>query len=63
VIVSDLEHNSNYLPWYNITQQSNKKLLLLPYGDIIDLDTFSGILQDVGKPFLLSITHASNILG
>lgn len=63
VIVSDLEHNSNYLPWYNITQQSNKKLLLLPYSDIVDWDTLSGILQDIGEPFLLSITHASNILG
>ena len=63
IIVSDLEHNSNYLPWYHIAQKNKKECKLVPFQDVFDPDALKSILQNIEAPFLLSITHASNILG
>lgn len=63
VIVSNLEHNSNYLPWYHVVAQTHKNLIVLPYEDIVDTSKLLIVLQKIKPPFLLSFTHASNILG
>ena len=62
-LVSDLEHNSNYLPWRESARSSNIGFKVIPYKDIFDPVELERLLETVQKPFLLSITHASNIIG
>lgn len=63
VIVSDLEHLSNYLPWYHAA----KKLCVVETNEynVIDL----GVLEETirqnqqFKKLIVSVTHCSNVLG
>lgn len=63
VIVSELEHHSNIIPW-QLQQQKRgirvKGLRILPNGDV-DLDQLDELLTPKTK--LLAITHVSNVLG
>ncbi len=61
-LVSDLEHNSNYLPWYESAKNHGKECILLPFQNVVDLSMLEETLVTIKKPFLLSFTHASNIL-
>lgn len=63
VIVSELEHHSNIIPWQ--LQQTKrgihvKGLRILSNGDV-DLDQLESLLTPKTK--LLAITHVSNVLG
>jgi selenocysteine lyase/cysteine desulfurase len=67
-IISELEHNSNYLPWYELSKKSNVKLIvistnsngLINQQEYIDtLQTF----QNTPTRVITSFIHASNITG
>ncbi len=62
-IVSNLEHNSIYLPAYEVAKKQNKDFLVTPYWEILKREHLEKHLASIQKPFLLSVTHASNIIG
>lgn len=61
-IVTDLEHNSNYLPWYEQAKKRNKKIRVIPYLALQNMTLLDEILSSIEWTFILSITHASNII-
>ncbi len=62
-LISDLEHNSNYLPWRECALASHRSFQILPHKDVFDPVKLAWILEKIEKPFVLSLTHASNIIG
>ncbi|OUU78582.1 MAG: aminotransferase [Gammaproteobacteria bacterium TMED78] len=63
IMVSQMEHHSNIVPWQNICKKNNLKLIMIPIskdGEII-LDEFAKLLNSNTK--LVAITHVSNALG
>jgi cysteine desulfurase / selenocysteine lyase len=63
VIVSNMEHHSNIVPWFMICQEKGATLKVIPIderGELI-LDQFEEMLSEKTK--LVSIMHVSNALG
>lgn len=63
IIVTELEHHSNLLPWQRLAQRKGAKLLLAPIdgnGDLVDEYLVSLIGE---KTKLVCITEVSNVLG
>lgn len=62
IILSALEHHSNYLPWQRLASQHEAQLVELPLvGGLPDMDTLEEYLQ--GPVRVISITHTSNVTG
>ena len=63
IAVSALEHHANLLPWQQLAQRRNLKLVVLPVNQLgrIDLDQ---ALQLIGpRTRLLAVSQLSNVLG
>lgn len=63
VIVSNMEHHSNIVPWFMICQEKGATLKVIPIddrGELI-LDEFEGMLSERTK--FVSVLHVSNALG
>ena len=63
IIISQLEHHSNIVPWQMLCEERGAKLRVIPCNDAGEL-----LLDDYGKLFnrhtkLVAITHVSNALG
>lgn len=64
VLVSDMEHHSNIVPWQLQAQSWGIVVRHLPItddGSLVDNDTIATFLTEKTK--LVSITHVSNVLG
>ncbi len=63
IIVSELEHHSNIVPWQMLTDERHAELVPLPVSDIgeIDLDAFEMLLDKNVK--LIALNQVSNSLG
>ena len=63
VLVSDMEHHSNIVPWQLQAQRKGIVIRHLPIDDkgCLDLSTFNAQLSTKTK--LVSIAHVSNVLG
>ncbi len=59
VIVSQMEHHSNIVPW----QLNGFKLRVIPMSDegVLDLDTYQKLFTPQTR--MVSITHVSNVMG
>jgi len=64
VLISDMEHHSNIVPWQLLRDDKGIELRVAPITDAGELDmaAFEALLQD-GKVGLVAITHMSNVLG
>ena len=63
ILLTELEHHSNLVPWQLLAQRTGAKLRFIPVtGDegMLDLSDFDGQLEGVK---LVSLTHISNALG
>lgn len=63
ILISEMEHHSNIVPWQLTAEYSGAKLIVtnvLPDGSL-DMDDFKSKLSDRTK--LVSIVHVSNALG
>ena len=63
IIISQLEHHSNIVPWQMLCEEKGAKLRVIPCNDAGEL-----LLEDYRKLFnshtkLVAITHVSNALG
>ncbi|MCX7614372.1 MAG: cysteine desulfurase [Clostridiales bacterium] len=63
IIVSQLEHHSNIVPWQIICSQTGAKLRVIPVDETgqIDLEEYQKLLNEKTK--LVAVTHVSNSLG
>ena len=64
IIVSEMEHHSNIVPWQIACQQSGASLKVIPVKDdgTLDLKTYEKLLVP-GKTRVVAITYVSNVLG
>ncbi|MDF3054951.1 MAG: L-selenocysteine selenide-lyase (L-alanine-forming) / cysteine desulfurase [Gammaproteobacteria bacterium] len=63
ILISQMEHHSNIVPWQIVCQQTGAVLKVVPITDEGELDmvAYASMLND--KTRLVSIIHASNALG
>lgn len=63
VIVSELEHHSNYVPWELMCQRRSAKFRVLPFDENgeLDLAAFKALLNE--KTRIVAVNHVSNSLG
>lgn len=63
VIVSEMEHHSNIVPWQMLCERKKAKLIVLPFddnGEII-IEKLDELITS--KTRILAVTHVSNTLG
>jgi len=63
VILTEMEHHSNLVPWHILASERNIRLEFIPVTDqgTLDLDVYRELLKM--EPRLVSFTHMSNVLG
>ncbi len=63
IIVSQLEHHSNIVPWQMLCERKKATLRVIPLREDLSLDTeaFKALLSD--KTRLVSVAQVSNVLG
>ncbi|MBP8974032.1 MAG: cysteine desulfurase [Anaerolineae bacterium] len=64
IVLSEMEHHSNLVPWHILAEQTGVRLRYIPITDegLLDLDAYRAFLRD--EPVkLVSIMHVSNVLG
>jgi cysteine desulfurase/selenocysteine lyase len=64
VLITEMEHHSNIVPWQLVCQEKGVRLRYLSVGDdgTLSLDELDEALAG-GKVRLLAVTHVSNVLG
>jgi cysteine desulfurase/selenocysteine lyase len=63
IVLTEMEHHSNIVPWQLAAQATGARLRYLPVTDdgLLDLDAFEGIVSD--RTRLVAVTGMSNVLG
>lgn len=63
VIVSEMEHHSNIVPWQLLAERKGIKLRVIPVTDDgeLDMEAYGQLFS--GRTKLVSVTHVSNVLG
>jgi len=63
IILTEMEHHSNLVPWHMLASERNVRLEFIPVnGDgSLDLGVFQNLLKQ--EPRLVAFTHMSNVLG
>ena len=63
VLLSEMEHHSNIIPWYLLRERKKIKVKFIPITDNFELD-YSALEKLINKKTkIISITHKSNVLG
>ena len=63
IVVSEMEHHSNIVPWQMVAAETGAILRVIPVHDSGDLD-LDAVNQLIGKRTrLVAVTHLSNVLG
>jgi cysteine desulfurase / selenocysteine lyase len=63
ILLTEMEHHSNVVPWYQLAKEKEAVLDWTPITEEgrLDLDAFAGLLER--SPRLVCVTHVSNVLG
>jgi len=63
VILTEMEHHSNLVPWHMLKMERGIRLEFIPVTEdgLLDLDAYQALLDQ--SPKLVSFTHMSNVLG
>ncbi|HJT55726.1 MAG TPA: cysteine desulfurase [Ktedonobacteraceae bacterium] len=63
IVLTEMEHHSNLVPWQLLAQRTGARLEFVPITDegLLRLDIYEQLLQQ--KPKLAAFTHMSNVLG
>jgi cysteine desulfurase/selenocysteine lyase len=63
VILTEMEHHSNLVPWHMLKAERGIRLEFIPVTEdgLLDLDVYRALLDQ--SPKLVSFTHMSNVLG
>jgi cysteine desulfurase / selenocysteine lyase len=64
VLITEMEHHSNIVPWQILCQETGARLRYVPVSDSgeLALEELDAILAE-GRVKLLAVTHVSNVLG
>jgi cysteine desulfurase/selenocysteine lyase len=64
VVLTEMEHHSNLVPWQMLSAERGVKLEFVPVTDdgLLDLDAYRALLA-LAHPKLVAFTHMSNVLG
>jgi cysteine desulfurase / selenocysteine lyase len=63
IVLTEMEHHSNIVPWYQLAEEKGALLEFAPVTDEghLDMEALSKILGEGAK--LVCVTHVSNVLG
>ena len=63
VILTEMEHHANLVPWHILAAERNIRLEFIPVTDdgLLEMDSYRELLKL--EPKLVSFTHMSNVLG
>ena len=63
VIVTEMEHHANIVPWQMMCERRGAKLKVLTFGDdgVLQLELLNQLIND--RTRILAVTHLSNVLG
>ncbi len=63
IVLTEMEHHSNVVPWYQAAQEKGAHLHWAPVTDEgrLDLDALAALLER--EPKLVCVAHVSNVLG
>jgi cysteine desulfurase/selenocysteine lyase len=63
IILTEMEHHSNLVPWHMLASEKNLRLEFIPVSrsGLLDLDAYCELLAL--SPKLVAFTHMSNVLG
>ncbi len=63
IVLTEMEHHSNLVPWQLLAQRTGARLEFVPLTDdgLLRLDVYEQLLQQ--QPKLVAFTHMSNVLG
>jgi cysteine desulfurase/selenocysteine lyase len=63
MILTEMEHHSNLVPWQMLAAERGVKLVFIPVTSdgLLDLDIYRKLLEQ--NPKLVAFTHMSNVLG
>ncbi len=63
VVLTEMEHHSNLVPWHMLAEERGLRLEFIPVGDdgLLDMDVYRQLLKL--EPCLVAFTHMSNVLG
>ncbi|MEO8973463.1 MAG: cysteine desulfurase [Ktedonobacteraceae bacterium] len=63
IVLTEMEHHSNLVPWQLLAQRTGARLEFVPVTDdgLLHLDIYEQLLQQ--QPKLVAFTHMSNVLG
>jgi cysteine desulfurase/selenocysteine lyase len=63
IIISEMEHHSNIVPWQIVAAETGAKVRVIPVHDSgdLDLDTLGKLIDR--RTRIIAVTHLSNVLG
>jgi len=63
VLITEMEHHSNIVPWQLVCEEKQAKLVVAPVNDDgeLDISAFEALLSD--RTRFAAFTHVSNVLG
>lgn len=63
VLISEMEHHSNIVPWQLICEEKKAHLRVIPFDEngVLDMAAYERLLTD--KTRIVAVTHVSNTLG
>jgi len=63
IVLTEMEHHSNLVPWQLLAERTGARLEFIPVTDdgLLRLDIYAQLLQQ--QPKLVAFTHMSNVLG
>ena len=63
IVLSEIEHHSNLVPWQLLAQRTGARLEFIPATNdgLLDLDVYQHLLRQ--QPKLVAFTYMSNVLG
>lgn len=63
IVVTEMEHHANIVPWQELAKRKNAKLVFIPLEEdgTIKLENVEAVMTDKTK--IVAVTHISNVLG
>jgi cysteine desulfurase / selenocysteine lyase len=63
VIISEMEHHSNIVPWQMVCEEKKAKIKVLPFDEngVLEIEKLKSLISS--KTRIIAVTHISNALG
>jgi cysteine desulfurase/selenocysteine lyase len=63
VVLTEMEHHSNIVPWQQLAERVGAEIDWVPVGEdgLLDMDAYTALLER--GPKLVAVAHVSNVLG